>query len=166
MSRTLVCLVAAVAVFGAVWFYAGGPAEQSGGEPPAGTQPMNEGAPKTSPAAVAPAVSPTDPKGRPVPADPRLAALMVGPEDALIEYVKDREGRVIQEIDNDPNSPRYRQPVREYLYAGGNVAGLTTYRHVGGQVEIVRVQVSYKPNGSVDQFREVIEHEKLTLPGN
>jgi hypothetical protein len=164
MSRTLViCLVAAVAVFGAVWYFAGG-AEESA-EPPAVTQPLNEGAAKTPPAA-APAVSPTDPQGRPVPADPRLAALMVGPEDALIEYVKDRDGRVIQEIDNDPNSPRYRQPVREYLYAGGNVAGLTTYRHVGGQVEIVRVQVSYKPDGSVDQFREVIEHEKLAKPGN
>lgn len=160
-------IVAAAAVFGGVWYFSGGSRDEDAAKsrPPGATTQTAEVAPAPVPATSI-AIVPTDPKGRPVPTDPRLAALMVSPENALIEYVKGPDGRVIQELDNDPGSPRFRKPVREYLYAGAQVAGLTTYRNVGGQVEIVRVSVSYKDDGSVDQYRESIEHEKLVKSGN
>lgn len=168
MSRGVIAaVIAAAAVFGGVWYFAGrsdapevAPAGVATvGEP--GAQPEAGAAPGSTavPAPATAEIGPMDAKGRPVPADPRLIALMVTPENALIDYVKGPDGRVIQELDNDPNSPRYRKPVREYLYAGANVAGLTTYRNVGGQVEVVRVQVSYKPDGSIDQYRESIGHQ-------
>ena len=53
-----------------------------------------------------------------MPRDPRLAALMVSPENALVEFVPGDHGQVIKEIDKDPNSPGYRKPLREYTYAG------------------------------------------------
>src|SRR4051812_14381441 len=59
-------------------------------------------------------VSSSKPPPRTAPADPRLAALMVSPDNALIEYFSDPEGRVIKEIDNDPASLGYGKPLREY----------------------------------------------------
>jgi hypothetical protein len=162
MSKgVIVSVIAAAAVFGGVWYFAArAPAPESarpGASPPAASAPEKPADSATT--SVAPAPGPRDAKGRPVPTDPRLIALMVTPENALIDYVKGPDGRVIQELDNDPNSPRYRKPVREYLYSGANVAGLTTYRSVGGQVEVTRVLVSYKPDGSVDQYRETVAHQ-------
>jgi len=163
MNKTIAAsVVAAAAVFGGVWYFA---ADHSAADaarvhapevPAVAAEAMPD---VTSPAAPAP-VTPTDPNGRPVPADPRLIALMASPQDALIEYVKDADGRVIQELDNDPGSARYQKPIREYMYAGGSVAGLTTYRSVGGQVEVSRVMVSYKPDGSIDEYRQSVEHVK------
>ncbi|HUQ08753.1 MAG TPA: hypothetical protein VM146_00460 [Steroidobacteraceae bacterium] len=168
MSKgVVVSVVAAAAVFGGVWYFAARSdapePTQSGahGVAQSGAQPVAEDrAAGPARAGATPAdIGPTDSKGRPVPADPRLLALMVTPDDALIDYVKGPDGRVIRELDNDPNSPRYRKPVREYIYAGANVAGLTTYRNVGGQVEVVRVLVSYKPDGGIDQYRESVAHQ-------
>src|SRR5262245_61237587 len=107
MSKALIAtvIVVAAAVFGGVWYLAGGRADDGAAKQAA---PVAEKAPdeaaEAQPAPVP--ISPADPKGRPVPADPRLAALMVSPENALIEYVKGPDGRVITELDNDPNSPR------------------------------------------------------------
>ena len=169
MNKAVVTVVAAAAaVFGGVWYFSTQSASKaldaqpSAGETvPGAVQPGPGEAADATPSAAAAAIGPMDSKGRPVPTDPRLAALMVTPENALIEYVKGADGRVIQELDNDPNSPRFRKPLREYLYAGANVAGLTTYRNVGGQVEVTRVLVSYKDDGSIDQYRETVGHEKL-----
>jgi hypothetical protein len=105
-------------------------------------------------AAPANATTRSDPTGRPVPADPRLAALMVSPANDLIAFVKGADGRVIQEVDQDPGSPSFRKPLREYTYAGDKVVGVTNYRYLGGQTEVARTAVSYKPDGSVDEFRE------------
>jgi hypothetical protein len=87
-----------------------------------------------------------------VPSDPRLAALAVSPPNDLIEFVRGADGQVIKEIDKDPASAGFNKPSREYMYSHGQVIGLTAYRYLGNQVEITRTAVSYKPDGSVDQF--------------
>ena len=84
---------------------------------------------------------------------------MVSPDNALIEFVPDDNGKVIKEIDNDPNSAGYRKPLREYTYAGERVVGLVSYKYLGDQVQIVKAAVSYKPDGSVDQYQESTSYE-------
>src|SRR5688572_29578453 len=56
-----------------------------------------------------------------MPADPRLAALMISSDNGLIEFVRSTDGKVIKEIDRDPNSLGYQKPLREYTYAGDKV---------------------------------------------
>jgi hypothetical protein len=91
---------------------------------------------------------------RQAPPDPRLAALAVSPDNGQIHFVTGPDGKVIQEIDNNPASPTFRKPLREYMYAGERVVGLTKYEYLGNRVQTTRTMVSYKPDGSVDQFRE------------
>jgi hypothetical protein len=86
--------------------------------------------------------------------DPRLDALKVSQDNGLIEFVRAGDGKVISEIDKDPASPSFRKPLREYLYAGDKVVGLTTYRYLSDHVEIGKTVVSYRPDGSVDRFVE------------
>jgi hypothetical protein len=88
------------------------------------------------------------------PADPRLAALAVSPDNGLIEFIRTPDGKVISEIDKDPGSPSFHRPLREYVYAGDRVVALTAYRYLGDHVEVDRTMVSYKPDGSVDQFAQ------------
>jgi hypothetical protein len=149
--------VAAVAVFAGVWWFAG-----EHGEPPAAGASTATRTDAVKPAAAPAAARDTtraDPAGRPTPADPRLAALMVTPDNGVIEFRKGSDGRVIEEIDQDPNSLGYRKPLRQYVYAGDKVVRLTTYRYHAGQVEVVRTTVSYKPDGSVDQFNETTSYQ-------
>lgn len=91
---------------------------------------------------------------KPLPADPRLAALAVSPDNGLIEFVVAPDGKVIKEIDRDPASPGFGKPSREYIYSGDKVVGLTAYRYMSDHVEIARTAVSYKSDGSVDEFVE------------
>jgi hypothetical protein len=163
MNRTLIAAgIAAVAVFGAVYWFA-----RPAAESPA---PAAIGAEQTAPAAAATAApaasdnapagpSRTDASGRPAPVDPRLAALVGAPGNPLVEYVADREGRVIVEINKDPSSARRGKPLREYTYRDGRLAGVVVYRPLGNQVQVVRADVTYKPDGSVDQFRENTTYE-------
>ena len=95
----------------------------------------------------------------PATADPRLAILAVSPDNGLIEFVKAPDGKVIQEIDKDPNSPSFRKPLREYSYSGDQVVALTAYKYLGGQVQIIRTMVSYKPDGSVGQIKETTTYD-------
>jgi len=94
-----------------------------------------------------------------LPADPRLAALLVTPDNGQIEFVKGADGRVIQEIDKDPNSLGYGKPLRDYVYAGDKVVGLTAYRYQANQVEVIRAAVAYKPDGSIADYRESTSFE-------
>ncbi len=111
--------------------------------------------------------SEVDAAQNPAPADPRLAALRVSPDNGLIEFVAGPEGRVIQEIDNDPNSLGYRKPSREYMYEGDKVVGLVVYRYLGDRVEITRTQVAYNPDGTVDDMRNSTTYEfKDARPSN
>lgn len=91
------------------------------------------------------------------PADPRLAALQVSPDNGLIKFVVGNDGKVIAEVDQDRTSPSFGKPTREYLYYGNKVVGLTAYRYLSNRVEITRTQVAYKPDGSVDQIKESTE---------
>jgi hypothetical protein len=152
--------LAAAVVFAGVWYVARQPDEPA---PADGVAAAAPGAPASVPAAQdAPvaraAVEPVRPA---IPADPRLAALMVTPDNGLIEFVPGPDGRVIQELDNDSSSVSYRKPLREYTYHGDKVAGLTVYKYLGDQLQIVRADVTYKPDGSVDAFRESTRYEKL-----
>lgn len=98
-----------------------------------------------------------------VPQDPRLAALEVSPENGLIEFVRGPDDRVIVEIDKDPNSPGFRKPLREYTYSDGKVVGLTSYLYFPDHVEISRTVVSYKPDGSIDEFEESTSYDRTKL---
>lgn len=79
---------------------------------------------------------------------------MVSPDNGLIDFVAGPDGKVIKEIDKDPNSAGFRKPLREYTYSGGKVIGLTSYRYFGDHVQITKTAVSYKPDGTVDQYVE------------
>jgi len=151
MKTWIVVAAALIAVFAGVYYLAG----IAGGAPamPASGQAAPAPAPP-APEAQRTSRSVVEPAQKPEATDPRLAALMVSPDNGLIEFVVGPEGKVIREIDNDPNSPGFRKPLREYTYAGDRVAVLTSYRHAGGQVQTTRTMVTYKPDGSIDQFRE------------
>lgn len=97
-----------------------------------------------------------------VPADPRLAALTVSPPSDLIEFIVGADGKVIKEIDQDPSSLGFKRPSREYTYANGRVVALTAYRYFGDHVEITKIAVSYKPDGSVDQYMESVSTDHGT----
>lgn len=92
--------------------------------------------------------------------DPRLAALEVSPENGLTEFVRGNDDRVIAEIDKDPNSLGFGKPMREYTYADGKVVGLTSYSYFPDRVEIRRTAVSYKADGSIDEFEETTSHDR------
>lgn len=158
MSRKVVAgLIVAVAVFAAVVYLAREPASR---EAPAAAPAVAAADPAESPAREAPfsVVPAGESPNRPAPTDPRLAALIGAPGNAVVEYIAGPDGRVIQEIDNDPSSQGYRKPLRDYLYAGDKLAGVTTYRYLGTQVQVSRVLVTYQPDGSVDELRETTDY--------
>jgi hypothetical protein len=105
------------------------------------------------------AVRESAPTERSVPIDPRVAALSVSPDNGLIEFVAAPDGTVIKEIDKDPNSLGFRKPSREYTYSEGRVIGMIEYKHLGTQVQISKTAVSYKADGSVDQYLESTTYE-------
>ena len=157
MRKTLVAgAVAVVAVFAGVMYFARDPAQPSPTDQrPAAAAPAEAVKPATAP----PPVSRSAAAKRPVPSDPRLAALMVSPDNGLIEFFPDADGRVIKEIDNDPASAGYRKPLREYTYAGDKVIRLVVYKYLGNQVQTIKADIVYKPDGSVDQYQESTSYE-------
>jgi hypothetical protein len=161
--------VAVVAVFGAVIWFAGDRGEAPQATPVA-ADPAADKAAAPEPLRSTSGLPVEAPKAadaaRTVPADPRLAALAVSPDNGLIKFVTGDNGKVIQEFDNDPNSPSYRKPLREYMYAGDRVVGLTSYQYQGDQVQISRTVVTYKSDGSIDQYQESMSHESGKKRGN
>jgi hypothetical protein len=158
MNRTWVAGgIAAVAVFAAVlWF-----ARQT--EDPAGASASGAETLEAPPVAAQPKSTPGAARAepiRPAPTDPRLASRVGTPGNALVEYVAGPDGRLMLEIDNDPNSQGYRKPLREYAYAGERLAVITAYEYLGDQVQVIRATASYKPDGSVDRFDETTEYRK------
>jgi len=148
-------VIAAVAVFAGVLYF------ERDTAPRASVDDASAKPAATVPATPAPSVpigpglvSSSKPPPRVAPADPRLAALMVSPDNALIEYLSDAEGRVIKEIDNDPSSLGHGKPLREYTYAGSQVIRVVTYHYLGDRVQVVTTDVRYKPDGSVDRVDE------------
>ena len=84
---------------------------------------------------------------------------MKSPDNELVEYFADAEGRVIREIDNDPNSEGFRKPLREYTYAAGRVIRLVSYNYLGKQVQVIQADVVYRPDGSIDKYQESTHYE-------
>ena len=149
--------IAAVVVFAGVVYLAREPAAVEGGEAaaPADAAKSAEAVAPAAPVAVQPPGAPAPaPLVRPAVTDPRLAALMGDPNDDRVERIAGPDGRVIREIDSDPNSAGYRKPLREFSYAGDKVVAITAYKYFGGQTQVIRVAVTYKPDGSVDRYRE------------
>jgi hypothetical protein len=157
-KAVIVGVVAVVAVFAGVYYVARD--RDADVEPPAAAAVKGDPAAAASPSAADPTpAAPVAPVRPTVPSDPRLAALMVSPANDLVEFVPGPDGRVIKEIDKDPASAGFGKPLREYTYHGDKVTGLTVYRYLGGQTQIIRADVTYKPDGSVDQYREDTRYE-------
>lgn len=150
--------VAAIAVFAGVLYFAHEKTASVATDKPAATAPKTDTAEKPD-EAPPPRQSPGKPADRPAVTDPRLAALMHSPNDDLIEFIKGPDGKVIKEIDKDPNSPGFGKPLREYLYSGNQVVGLVSYEYLADHVQIHRAAVSYKPDGSVDRFNESTSYD-------
>jgi len=166
MNRPVVLgAIAAVAVFAGVIYWSREPAQRSAQTqvPAKAEKPPALPAPPTVPAGPG-LVSSSTPPPRLAPADPRVAVLMASPNNALVEYFSDAEGRVIKELDNDPNGPGYRKPLREYSYAGKQVISVVSYHYLGSQVQVVTTDVTYKPDGSVDQFHESTRYDYGKTP--
>lgn len=154
MSRLwIVGGIAVIAVFAAVFYIASDPAAPETPAGPAASESRAESL-APPPAAAAGAPAPSGALVRPAPPDARLAALMVSPDNGLVELVPGPDGRVFKEIDKDPNSPGFSKPLREYTWAGDKIVGVRSYRYLGKQTEIVTARVSYKPDGSVDQVEQ------------
>ena len=158
MKKTRIAgAIAVAAVFAGVLYFARDPAPPSAS---AAKPAHTDAAPEAAGPAAAPApVSRSAGATRPVVSDPRLAALMASPHNELVESFADAEGRVIKEIDNDPNSAGFRKPLREYTYAGDRVIRLVSYKYLGNQVQIIAADVVYKPDGSIDKYQESTRYE-------
>jgi hypothetical protein len=148
--------IAVAAVFAGVWYFAGRETGLTTVDPPSAPADRSSVAAAT-PAARAPA--PASAAVSAAPSDSRLQALMVSPDNGLIEFVKDADGKVIREIDQDPSSARFGKPMREYTYSGNQVVGLTTYKHLGNQIQVSRVMVAFRSDGSIEQYRETTDYE-------
>ena len=92
-----------------------------------------------------------------LPTDPRLAALQVSPDNGRIKFIVGANGKVIAEIDQDPASPAFGKLTREYLYFGDQIMRLTEYRYMSDHVAVTRTLVAYKPDGSVEDIKTVLE---------
>jgi hypothetical protein len=161
MKATIVAgAIALVAVFTGVYWLARDPAPADPAESMAGERQPPGSAGEGATSLPSPQPATPRPPVRPTPPDPRLAALMGSPDHPLVEYQPGPDGRIIKEIDRDPNSQGYSKPLREYLYADGKLIGVTAYKYLGNQVQVIRAAVTYKPDGAIDEYRETTEYRK------
>ncbi|MGC3980187.1 MAG: hypothetical protein QM808_02915 [Steroidobacteraceae bacterium] len=99
------------------------------------------------------------PDAKPALNDPRLVALAVSQDNGYIEFVTEPGGKVIKEIDKNPTSLGFKKPLREYLYSGNQVVGLTAYQYFGDHVQVIETKVSYKPDGNINQYAESTSYQ-------
>lgn len=152
-KSTLLGAIAVAAVFAGVWYFASRERglTTDGTPSPQGDRSGVAAGTSAAPAAGAGASA--------APSDPRLQALGVSPDNGLIEFVRGANGKVIREVDNDPGSARYGKSLREYTYLGDQVVVLTTFKHLGNQIQVTRIRVAYTPDGAIDQFVETTDYE-------
>jgi len=91
--------------------------------------------------------------------DPRLINLLPSQDNGLIEFVTDPDGRVLKEIDKDPSSFGFKKPLKEYYYVGERPVGVTKSHYLGNQVAVTTITVTYKADGSIDQYKEAINYQ-------
>jgi len=96
-----------------------------------------------------------------VPYDPRLANLAVTTDNPTIDYIRGEGGLVVAEIDNDPNNISYKKPLKEYQYYQGKVRTMTRYEYFKTEIVVTTIDVAYKPDGSVLDYREQTATQKL-----
>jgi hypothetical protein len=160
MKRSAIILVMAGLLAFAITLYLKSGSDATALPPAHG---KTQAAPQANPAA--PAAAPRSMSGtppRPDVDDPRLVALMNSSGETQVEWIPDADGRLIRELDSNPDSPGYRKPLRDYTYVGGKLSSVTRYRYLGGnQVEIRSARVAYRADGSVDQVQESVRVEPV-----
>ena len=145
--------IAVVGVLMGTWYFTAGRRELTTVHPPAARGAGGGPAPAV-PATPAESAAPGAASS-----DPRFRALAVSADNGLIEFVRDADGRVIMEIDRDPASARFGKPAREYTYSGSRVVGLTSWRQLGDQLQVSRIMVAYRPDGSIQDFSETTDYQ-------
>jgi hypothetical protein len=157
MKRSLVAasLVVAAVLAGAFWLRSS----------PRSTVSSPAAATRESAVTAAPSISPapTIMRGsvasRPATPDPRLAALISSSDGTPADFLLDADGHLIKEVGSDRHSPSYRRPLREYTYVGDKLIRLVKYIYTGKQTQIIQADLAYKPDGSIEQYRETTRHE-------
>ncbi len=82
------------------------------------------------------------------------AKLALSEDNGKIEFVKDAQGVVIKELDQDPASISFQKPLREYGYLNGKVNSVTRYEYNSGKVTAHKLQVTYDSAGELSDYRE------------
>lgn len=170
-SPILIGALAAAAIGVAIYFVGGAADQTRPTSPPAAdtaahadsATPASGAQGDSGASAVAPSQRPGE-AARAVPDDPRLAALMVSPDNGFIEFVVDANGKVVKEIDKDPSSLSFKRPLREYTYSDGKVIGLTAYHYTGDQIQVTTTAVAYKPDGSIDNYLQSTSYAQEQKP--
>lgn len=158
MSRPLVIGAVALAAVaaGALWFVRA-PSEGARAVPAAGT--ADPGTAVKLPVSARPELTRGSAASRPAAPDPRLAVLLGSSDATAVDFLLDADGRLVKEVDADPASAGYRRPLREYTYAGDKLISLVKYRYTDRETQIIRADVVYRPDGSVDQYHETTRYE-------
>lgn len=82
------------------------------------------------------------------------AKLALSEDNGKIEFVKNAQGEVIKELDQDPASISFQKPLREYGYLNGKVNSVIRYEYNSGKVTAHKLQVAYDSAGKVSDYRE------------
>lgn len=82
------------------------------------------------------------------------AKLALSTDNGNVEFIKNTQGQVIRELDQDPTSPSFKKPLSDYGYQNGKVNSVTRYEYNAGLVTIYRLQVAYDAAGNIVDFRE------------
>jgi hypothetical protein len=93
--------------------------------------------------------------------DPRLANLAASTDNPAIEYIRGEGGLVLAEVDNEPNNISYKKPLKEYQYHQGKVRTLTRYEYYKTEIVVTTIDVAYKPDGSILDYREQTNAKKI-----
>lgn len=87
-------------------------------------------------------------------AEALVAKLALSEDNGKIEFVKNTQGVIIKELDQDPASISFQKPLREYGYLNGKVNSMTRYEYSSGKVTAYKLHVAYDSAGEVSDYRE------------
>jgi len=158
MKRSLVAasLVVAAVLAGDFWLRSSPVSSKASSPVAPASKAVVAAAPSIPPA---PAILRGSVASRPAAPDPRLAMLIASSDGAPTDFLLDADGHLIKEVDSDRHSPTYRRPLREYTYAGDKLIRVVKYVYTGKQTLITQADLAYRPDGSIDQYRETTRRE-------